>query len=231
MIAIISAKPSAEASTAAPVMAAFVHSMTTSEPASCVTAVTSVPTLWLMDWPIVSTSFVTRESTSPVDVWLKYAMGSRLIFLEMSERIDRATRCVTKAMIQPCAVDRIRLAAYSAIRNHPARATAAMSISPRKPSEIRSVISERRPGPASVATVPSAANASAAIIAGQYLRQYRASRAHAPLKSRARSPPARGRPGMGPGSLLLLYACFAIMTIPPLTIVRKQFRDRPRRSA
>ena len=70
MIAIISMKPISEAMTAAPVMATFVQSMTISDPASCVTAVTSVLMLWLIDCPMVSTSLVTRESTSPVDVRL-----------------------------------------------------------------------------------------------------------------------------------------------------------------
>ena len=89
----------------------------------------------------------------------------------MSERSERATRCVTVAMIQPCTSESKRLATYRPIRKKPMRAMAAMSMPVAMPSVIRSVISESRPGPASVSTVPSAAHTSATIITVQYFRQ------------------------------------------------------------
>ena len=72
----------------------------TSAPSICTTELTSVPKLFFSDWPIVSTSFVTRERISPVEVRLKYDIGSRLIFAEISARIFLATRCVTVVSVQ-----------------------------------------------------------------------------------------------------------------------------------
>ena len=85
---------------AVPVMAASLRSIMTSAPSICTTELTSAPKLFFSDWPIVSTSFVTRERISPVEVRLKYDIGSRLIFAEISARIFLATRCVTVVSVQ-----------------------------------------------------------------------------------------------------------------------------------
>ena len=65
MITAMSTKPAMAESTAAAVMMTSVRSIMTSEPMSSAAALISVPTLWFIDWPMVSTSLVTRLSTSP----------------------------------------------------------------------------------------------------------------------------------------------------------------------
>ena len=51
-----------------PASATETESIMTVTPTSWVTEVMSWVTLWLSDWPSVSTSFVTRLSTSPTGV-------------------------------------------------------------------------------------------------------------------------------------------------------------------
>ena len=48
-----------------PVMAGLMESIITSTPTMVVTLVISWVTHWFSDWPMVSTSLVMRESTSP----------------------------------------------------------------------------------------------------------------------------------------------------------------------
>ena len=70
MMSIISTKPTTEERMAASAMVPFVTSIMTSEPTKSVTLETSMPMLWLSVWPMVSTSFVTRLSTSPKECLL-----------------------------------------------------------------------------------------------------------------------------------------------------------------
>lgn len=51
---------------------------------------------------MVSTSLVTRESTSPTLLESKYLRGSKLIFLEIARRSPCEFFCVTVAMMTPC---------------------------------------------------------------------------------------------------------------------------------
>ena len=99
MMPIISAKPSRLAPTAASVIQPLVVIIMNRLPKNSTTAESSVPTLWLSDWPSVSTSLVMRERMSPVGTVLKYDMGRRLILAEMSARMLRPMRCVTVVMI------------------------------------------------------------------------------------------------------------------------------------
>ena len=70
MIANISTKPRRLAVTAVSVIQPFVISIIIRLPKNIISELTSVLRLWLSDWAMVSTSFVTRESTSPVLVLL-----------------------------------------------------------------------------------------------------------------------------------------------------------------
>ena len=71
-------------------------------PTNMTTAVTKVVIDWLSVCPMVSTSLVTRESTSPTACASKYLRGRRLIFSEIAVRRLRAFFCVTVAMSRPC---------------------------------------------------------------------------------------------------------------------------------
>ena len=62
------------------------ESIMTVTPMSCVMEVMSCVTLWLSDWPRVSTSFVTRESTSPTEFVSKYPSGMRSTLAMISRR-------------------------------------------------------------------------------------------------------------------------------------------------
>ena len=56
-------------------------------PMIMVTEVMSWVMLWFRLWPMVSTSLVMRERTSPTVRDSKYFMGMRLIFSEISRRM------------------------------------------------------------------------------------------------------------------------------------------------
>ena len=51
-------------------MTLLVRNIMSREPKNMVTAVTRLPRDWFMVWPMVSTSLVTRLSTSPKLTWL-----------------------------------------------------------------------------------------------------------------------------------------------------------------
>ena len=70
MMANIRAKPSRLATTAVRVIQTLVRSIITRLPRRRITAESRPPMLWFRDWPMVSTSLVTRERTSPVVVRL-----------------------------------------------------------------------------------------------------------------------------------------------------------------
>ena len=71
---------------AARVSSQLMVSIITSTPTTWVTEVMSWVMLWLRLWLRVSTSLVTRESTSPWVLVSKYFIGRRLIFREISRR-------------------------------------------------------------------------------------------------------------------------------------------------
>ena len=64
---------------------------------------TIVESDWFSIWPTVSTSFVTSESVSPVLCESKYRSGRRLIFFEISDRMDLVILWATVAMMKPSA--------------------------------------------------------------------------------------------------------------------------------
>ncbi|MNE89999.1 hypothetical protein D3C80_1874710 [compost metagenome] len=64
----------------------FVYNIIITAPRNVTTAVINVPRLLFKVCPIVSTSLVTRLSTSPVLCLLKYESGKRLILPEISLR-------------------------------------------------------------------------------------------------------------------------------------------------
>ena len=101
MMPIMSAKPSRLAPTAASVIQPLVVIIMKRLPKKRTTAESREPTLWLSDCPSMSTSLVMRERMSPVGTALKYDMGRRLIFAEMSARMLRPMRCVTVVIIHP----------------------------------------------------------------------------------------------------------------------------------
>ena len=65
----------------------LMDSIMTSTPIMVVTLVMSWVMLWFRLWPMVSTSLVMRERTSPTVRDSKYFMGIRWIFSEISRRI------------------------------------------------------------------------------------------------------------------------------------------------
>ena len=102
MIKNMSTKPIRLAPMAVKAMIQLVTNIMTTLPTSMTTAVTKVVMDWLSVCPMVSTSLVTRESTSPTECASKYCRGRRLIFSEMAVRRARAFFCVTVAMSSPC---------------------------------------------------------------------------------------------------------------------------------
>ena len=117
----------------------LVTNIITTEPISMTTAVTKVTSDWLSVWPIMSTSLVTRESTSPTACESKYFKGRRLIFCEMAVRSALAFFCVTEAMISPWIYENSSPQPYSTTRRMHTRVTAAMSMGATKPASMRSV--------------------------------------------------------------------------------------------
>ena len=83
-------------------MIQLVTNIMTTLPKSMTTAVTKVVTDWLSVCPMVSTSLVTRESTSPTECESKYFSGRTLIFSEIASRRSREFFCVTVAISSPC---------------------------------------------------------------------------------------------------------------------------------
>ena len=154
-----------------------------------------MPIAWLKDWPMVSMSLVIRERTSPVLTPLKYAIGSRWIFVWIAERRDWEIRWLTVASSQCCRKDRAKLPAYMAISSRTISQMRSMSMPVMKPSAMRFVISLSRSGPRIISTEPKAAAMTATTIIGiNFL-----------LKPRMRPQLARrstfsvGTPSCGPG--------------------------------
>ncbi len=73
-------------SSATSVISQLIESIMTSTPTTVTTEVMICDRLWLSVWLTVSTSLVTRESTSPWLVPSKYLSGMRLIFSAISLR-------------------------------------------------------------------------------------------------------------------------------------------------
>ena len=101
MISPIRTNPATHESTAVIIMGTLVSSIRSADPTSMVRAETIVLMLWFIDWPMVSTSLVTRLITSPVVFLSKYFRGRRLIFLEMSSRRLDAVLCDTVERMYP----------------------------------------------------------------------------------------------------------------------------------
>src|SRR5688572_15331966 len=99
--AAVMAKDSGMITSATRVSSQLIENIITSTPTTVTTDVMICDRLWFSVWLTVSTSLVTRESTSPWLVPSKYLSGIRLIFSEMSLRKRYVTFIEMPAITQP----------------------------------------------------------------------------------------------------------------------------------
>ena len=102
MMSFIVPNPSTAEPTAISVSFGLVFNIINMQPTRVTAAVTSSAADILMDMPTVSTSLVTRLSTSPNEAESKRESGMRLSLAAMSPRIMRIMFCVAVTITKLC---------------------------------------------------------------------------------------------------------------------------------